>query len=76
MDLAFTDRSIRQVSKLGNFVKKWIRRPGSAPDLVSGQQEKNGWVTFDFYIIWMSIMMMMMILCWQDGDDDVGLIAI
>ena len=72
---------------MGNVVKKWIRRPGSAPDLVSGQQEKNGWVTFDFYskldvdYFFYSLdgdylqKPMMMILCWQDGDDDVALFA-
>ena len=60
------------------LLKKCFRRPGSAPDLVSGQQEKNGWVTFDFYskldVDYLQ-KPMMMILCWQDGDDDVGLFA-
>ena len=62
VDLAFTDRSIRHKnlkSNIGNkgsrfklryiFLKKYLqRRPGSAPDLVSGQQEKSGWVLVPF----------------------------
>ena len=62
VDLAFTDRSIRQRFKVGNVFQKWIRRPGSAPDLVSGQQEKSGWVTLDYYLF-------------ADGGDDDALLA-
>ena len=66
VDLTFTDRSIRQDNPLSRSQNKhierkqilgvckiWIktvRRPGSAPDLASGQPERSGWVALNLFL--------------------------